>query len=132
MSRFPELSRSRLTLLGAVLNHFAGLWVFASMAANENVPAYYVTFTYDWRDFAAVGFCAVAAGFLAGLVPALRAAGGDVQAALRDGDKGSGGFFARISKALVVGEIALTVVLLAESTACSISTSARAPTPPRC
>src|SRR5690606_39273884 len=55
----------------------------------------------------------LATTLLAGLIPALRASRADVQEALRDGDKGSsGGGFARVAKALVVGEIALTVLLL--------------------
>ncbi len=99
--------------IGALLSHYAGVWTMDSMIANSNLPAYYITFSYDWRDIAFIVVIALATCLLAGLVPALRAAGTDVQEALRDGSKGShGGFFARISRGLVVAEIALTVVLL--------------------
>jgi putative ABC transport system permease protein len=101
------------TTIAVVLSHYGGLWVMQSMIANNNLPAYYISFEYDWRDIGFIVVAAVAACLLAGLAPALRAAGTDVQEALRDGSKGShGGFFARISRGLVVAEIALTVVLL--------------------
>jgi len=49
---------------------------------------------------------------LTGGIPAWRASRPDLQDALRDGSKGSGGGFARVAKTLVVVEVALTVVLL--------------------
>lgn len=49
---------------------------------------------------------------LTGGIPAWRASRPDLQDALRDGNKGSGGGFARMAKILVVVEVALTVVLL--------------------
>lgn len=49
---------------------------------------------------------------LTGGVPAWRASRPDLQDALRDGSKGSGGGFARVAKWLVMAEVALTVVLL--------------------
>ncbi len=62
---------------------------------------------------AAAGFvAALITTLFVGLLPAWRAARVDLQEALRDGGKGSGGFFPRIARGLVVGEIALTVVLL--------------------
>lgn len=49
---------------------------------------------------------------LTGGIPAWRASRPDLQDALRDGSKGSGGGFARVAKWLVVAEVVLTVVLL--------------------
>jgi Acidobacterial duplicated orphan permease len=49
---------------------------------------------------------------LTGGIPAWRASRPDLQDALRDGSKGSGGGFARVAKVLVMAEVALTVVLL--------------------
>lgn len=49
---------------------------------------------------------------LTGGIPAWRASRPDLQDALRDGGKGTGGGFARVAKWLVVAEVALTVVLL--------------------
>jgi putative ABC transport system permease protein len=55
---------------------------------------------------------AVLSTLLAGGIPAWRATRVDLQDALRDGAKGSGGGFARVAKTMVVMEVALTVVLL--------------------
>jgi predicted permease len=54
------------------------------------------------------------AGVLAGLLPALSASGGSVLSALRENARGIGGTASRTSmrKALLTGEVALTVVLL--------------------
>ena len=65
-------------------------------------------------------FCLLIAGMTAivfGLVPALQTARRQLTPALRDSGKGSGGGFrrARLSHALVVGEIALALVLLSSA-----------------
>ena len=99
--------------IGFLLAMLGGEWVTRNMAANQNLPAYFIDFGYTTSDAVFALAAAFLTCLLAGLLPALRAAGTDVQEALRDGAKGSqGGVFARISRALVVGEIALTVVLL--------------------
>jgi predicted permease len=56
----------------------------------------------------------VTAGVLAGLLPAISASGGNVLSALKDNSRGIGGSASRTSmrKALLIGEVALTVVLL--------------------
>lgn len=100
-------------IAGFGLASLGGEWVMRSMVANSNVPAYYIDFSTNARDVIFSFGVALVTCLLAGLIPALRGARTDVQEALRDGSKGShGGVFARISRALVVGEIALTVVLL--------------------
>ena len=101
------------TAIGLVLAHFGGHWIMASFLAAEDAPVYYVSFGVDMRMVGFGALAALATTLLAGLIPALRASRADVQDALRDGDKGSsGGGFARVAKVLVVGEIALTVLLL--------------------
>ncbi|MGH8145931.1 MAG: ADOP family duplicated permease [Rhodanobacteraceae bacterium] len=55
---------------------------------------------------------AVLSTALAGGIPAWRAGRANLGDALRDGSKGSGGGFARVTKTLVIAEVALTVVLL--------------------
>ncbi|HEX7341234.1 MAG TPA: ADOP family duplicated permease [Rhodanobacteraceae bacterium] len=57
----------------------------------------------------AVALCTTA---LAGGIPAWRASRANLNDALRDGNKGSSGGFARVTKGLVIAEVALTVVLL--------------------
>lgn len=66
-------------------------------------------------DAVVIGFgvlVALLSTLLTGGIPAWRASRPDLQDALRDGNKGSGGGFARVAKTLVVAEVALTVVLL--------------------
>lgn len=83
------------------------------MESTGLIMPFFVSLGYDWRDLLFVPLVAAITCVAAGLIPALRAAGTEAQDALRDGNKGSrGGFFARVSHALVIGEIALTVVLL--------------------
>ncbi len=101
------------TLIGLSLAHFGGRWIMAAFVAAEDAPVYYVSFGVDARMAWFGAIAALATTLLAGLIPALRASRTDVQDALRDGDKAaSGGGFARVAKALVVSEIALTVLLL--------------------
>lgn len=101
------------TLIGLAVAYYGGQWILDVFRANGDAPVYYVRFALDARM---LGFGVVAALFttlLAGLVPALRASRTNVQDTLRDGDKGSsGGGFARLVGALVVAEVALTVMLL--------------------
>jgi putative ABC transport system permease protein len=100
------------SLLGLGIAHFCGQWLLDVFVANGDAPPYYVRLGVDGRM---IGFGVLAAfltTLLAGLLPALRASRSDVQEALRDGDKGSGGGFARIARGLVVAEVALTVLLL--------------------
>jgi putative ABC transport system permease protein len=101
------------SLVAIVLAHYGGLWVLQGMIANENLPAYYIRFDYDWRDGVFIVTVAAASCLMAGLAPAARAARMDINVDLQEGSKGTqGGLFARVSNGLVVAEIALTVVLL--------------------
>ncbi|MFA7541641.1 MAG: FtsX-like permease family protein, partial [Lysobacterales bacterium] len=101
------------TVLAAVGNDLLGRFYSARMVeSGMNIP-FFIDFGYDWRDVLFVPVLALASCLLAGLIPALRAAGTDAREAMADGARGSqGGFFARVSRWLVVGQIALTVVLL--------------------
>jgi len=98
--------------IGLLMAHLGGQWLLASLIANEDGPAYFVRIDIDARMVGFGFLAALASCLLAGLVPAWRASRVDVQAVLRDGDKGSGAGFARLTRGLVVAEIALTVVLL--------------------
>lgn len=101
------------TVLAVLGNDLLSHWWMAYISNSGLTVPFYLTPHYDWRDFVFVPLVALATCLCAGLIPALRAAGTDAQDALRDGSKGShGGAFARIARAMVVGEVALTVVLL--------------------
>ena len=92
--------------------HFGNRWLVSVFVANNDPPNLFFRFGIQgWvLPFALV--VAVASTALAGLIPAWRASRVDLQDALRDGSKGSGGGFAKVAKALVIAEVALTVVLL--------------------
>lgn len=92
--------------------HWGNRWIISAyMTADRQAPGF-----QHFGISGGVLMFAVAVAFLttalAGLIPAWRASHADMQDALREGSKGSGGAFARIAKSLVVMEIVLTVVLL--------------------
>ncbi len=95
-----------------VMAHVGGAWIMERIVAAEDAPGYWIEFGVDWRMAAYAAFAAVLATIAAGLLPALRATGGGVQAALRDGERSGGRAFARVAKGLVVAEIAITCVVL--------------------
>ncbi|AND69777.1 hypothetical protein ATSB10_23230 [Dyella thiooxydans] len=92
--------------------HGGNRWFMAIVFAHspDSVPVY--NFSIDARVLAAALLAALLSTLLAGVVPAWRASRPDLQDALRDGAKGSGGGFARMARIMVMAEIALTVVLL--------------------
>ncbi len=99
--------------IGLLLAYFAGRWVLDMLIADEDAPAYWINFQIDGRMALFMVATGVVTTVVAGVVPALRAGGTTLQAAMRDGDKGGvGAGFARLSRGLVVGEIALSFVLL--------------------
>jgi predicted permease len=105
-----------LTTCGAlvgVLGAHLGLMWFKSYIPVENLPF--------WVEFGlippAAVFTVVAAlltAAVAGIVPAYKATGGDVNDVLKDGQRGTSGFrFGSITGALTVVEVALAVAFLA-------------------
>ena len=66
----------------------------------------------DWRVFTFALGVSLATGLLFGLAPALRAVGRDIATRMRDGSLGSGTRRTWGSNALVVGQLALSLVLL--------------------
>lgn len=101
------------TVLAALANDVLGRFSAARMIESGMQIPFFVDFAYDWRDLLFFPALALGSCLLAGLIPALRAAGTDAREAMNEGARGSqGGFFVRVSRWLVVGQIALTVVLL--------------------
>jgi putative ABC transport system permease protein len=84
----------------------------------DQVPPFFVTLQLDGTALAIVALVTLLTGVLFGIVPALRVPGGDAQGALREGARGaSGGLHrSRLRRALVVGEITLSVVLMVGAT----------------
>jgi putative ABC transport system permease protein len=96
-------------LLGLVLSAAAirGFWLIAS----ESHPPYWLQFPIDWRVFTYLAVICLVTSVLFGLVPALYTARTNVVEAMTRGVTG-GRRGRRWSAALVVGQLALTLVLL--------------------
>jgi putative ABC transport system permease protein len=111
------------------LGGFAGFWiakwgvrVFALFATGAGLSDqiagnwfdHIVDYSMDYRVFAFVVAVSIGTGLLFGLAPARRLSTLDVNAALKDGGRGSSeGRGKRLSALLVVSEMALAIVLLA-------------------
>jgi putative ABC transport system permease protein len=92
------------------------VWIrwFSVESQNVGIP-YWMVFSMDWRTFTFfLGVC-LATGFIFGLLPALHTSTTNVHEMLKEGGRtGAGGIRARRwSGALIVIQIALTLVLLA-------------------
>lgn len=85
----------------------------ASFLTAESGPPRWLRFDVDARVIAMALGAACVTALVTGILPALRAAGSAPAGALRDGTRSvAGGAFARVSHVLVVGEIALSCLLL--------------------
>jgi putative ABC transport system permease protein len=103
-----------IAAIGGVIGATAGVWAVRlfRLAFPNNVP-FYFTFAADPLALGFAGGVIVLTGVLFGVVPALRATRIDVSSALRDGARsGESGVRARLRNMLVVGEVALSVVLV--------------------
>jgi len=76
-------------------------------------PPFWMVFTVDAPILAFIAIGAVVAALVAGGIPALKASGADVNAVLKDESRGSSSLrIGRLSKILVIGQIALSLGLL--------------------
>ena len=99
--------------LGLLIAHFGVVTIDRILLASEDPPPYYIQFVIDWRVVAFAFGAALLTGFIAGLLPALRASRQDVNGVLKDAGRGSAGQgLAKLTRALVVFEIAMSCVLL--------------------
>ena len=84
-----------------------------SFLVADNGPPHWLRFDVDGSVIAMALGAALVTALATGILPALRAAGSAPAGALRDGTRSvAGGAFARVSRVLVVGEIALSCLLL--------------------
>ena len=85
----------------------------AAMPPSDAIP-YYIDWRIDQPTLVYTIIISMVTGVLFGLAPALQAARGSLQEALRDGARGSGSGVRknRLRSSLVVAEIALSLVLL--------------------
>lgn len=105
-----------LTLIAAsialLLARYAAIWVDQAFRTYEDGPPLWVHFTLDTKIVLMALGVALLTGLAAGLLPALRIGGRAMSGDLRDSARNTGGGMARISRALMVGEIALSLTLL--------------------
>lgn len=99
------------SVLGTLIAWAAMRWFDHAVAFTE--PPFWFVFAVDGPILVfVVGITAVAA-VLAGLIPGLKASSGNVQSVLQDGSRGASSMrMGRLSRGLVMGEIALSVGLL--------------------
>lgn len=91
----------------------AANWTERSFAASDDGPPHWMHFTLDANVIWMTLGVALLTALFSGLLPALRAGGDAMSGDLRDGTRSvTGGGFARISRALVIGEVALSCALL--------------------
>jgi predicted permease len=67
---------------------------------------------FDWRVLAFTGVIAITTGIVFGLVPAIWSSRSDLVGALKEGSRGTTSGHGRLRKALVVAEVALSLMLL--------------------
>lgn len=98
---------------GTILGFAVGVWTVGTIMASApiDIPDW-IDVTPDWRVMGATAGVAIVAVFLAGLAPALRASRSDPSTALKEahGEPGAGRH--RTRTALIVAEVALSIVLL--------------------
>ncbi len=101
------------TAIALPLAMAAADWTERAFRVSTDGPPLWIHFTLDARSAALAIAVAFTTALAAGVLPALRAGGEAMAQDLRDGSRSvAGGAFARISRALVVGEIALSCALL--------------------
>ncbi|MGK7312718.1 MAG: ABC transporter permease [Candidatus Longimicrobiales bacterium M2_2A_002] len=97
--------------LGAAAAWVAMHWFSNAIAHTE--PPFWFVFTVDGPILAFTALVAIFAAVVSGVIPGIKATGGDLQGILQDDSRGSSSMrIGRISRALVVGEIALSLGLL--------------------
>ena len=104
-----------MSILGGVLGLGIGLlgvrWFDAATLPSGR--PYWLEFTMDFRVFAYFAAISIFTGILFGLAPALQVSKSNVSENLKEGGRsGSGKRAGRMTDALLVGQIALTIVLL--------------------
>ncbi len=105
-----------LAVIGGLVGlAFSGIGIRAFDIATKPIRPFWIDFSFDAAVFAYLAAVCVATGVLFGLAPAIHAARTNVNESLKDGSRGQtgGAGSRRFSTAMVVGEVALSIVLLA-------------------
>jgi putative ABC transport system permease protein len=116
-----RLGRQLMTesMLVAVLGGAVGIAVawwgvrLLRFAFPDQQPPYFITLALDGSALAMLVAITLITGFLFGVLPAVRVTRVDLNASIRDGDRaGAGARASRLRGALVMAEVALSVVLM--------------------
>jgi len=102
-----------LSFAGGVLGILLAVWlsgILAAAAPDGLAQAY--SFTMDANILLFTALVSLVTGVLFGIAPALQATRREVQGVLQEGSRGSSGAHDRMRRALVVCEVALSLVLL--------------------
>ena len=113
-----------LALAGGALGLFLSVWAIDALAAG--MPANFARLIpgwsnlgIDWRVLGYTALLSLLTGVIFGIVPALQASKTDLNESLKEGGRGGGGKAgrarSRLRSALVVSEVALSLVLLVGS-----------------
>jgi predicted permease len=96
-----------LALVGGLVGLVVGYWARALLPASLGT-----NLSLDWRVFAFVAALTLATGVAFGIAPALRASRVDIAGALKDGARGVAGGRSRLSRSLLVAQVAISLVLV--------------------
>jgi len=94
-----------LSSLGGTLGVLVGYWSRSLLPFGQNAPL-------DWRVFGFVAGVSMLTGVVFGLLPALRATHVDLSGAFKETSRSVTGSRSMLSKALLVPEVAMSLVLL--------------------
>src|SRR5580693_2392245 len=103
-----------LALLGGVAGVLLGYWgssALSSVNVQTDLPVHF-DFGFDWRVFGFATAAALLTGIIVGIVPAVRASRGNLSAILHEGGRGVVGGKNRLRSALVVIQVAGSLMLL--------------------
>jgi predicted permease len=120
------------SLVAGALGVLIGLWALSAIQSTitSQLPPN-TTLTLNWRALAFTGGVTLVSALLVGLAPALQASNARLMDTLKDSARGSSGERgARFRATLIVGEVALSVVLLVGSSLLLMSFLKLQRTPP--
>ena len=100
-----------LGCMGGILLGVAGSRAVGSLPLHTAIPII-MDFSFDWRVFAYASAVALLAGVIAGIAPALRASGGNLNVFLHEGARTLSPSGHRLRKILVISQVGGSVTLL--------------------
>ncbi len=103
-----------VAFLGGIVGTLAGGVALRALASKVTAAALHISvdFSFDRRVFLFASATAAVATIFVGVLPALRASGGNLIDALRDGGRGATGKSQRVRTALVAAQVGGTMALL--------------------